>query len=132
MSLDEDLYNQPTEPQTRIKPVPTAPSVGAALRAQFIAPSGQVPPPTPVPTSSAAHAHRITRRTLLGASVVGLAAGASGIALEQWMQHGGLSNLLHGPIANSMQIGHLLRRAGFGASPDDLATYKNLSYSDAV
>ena len=61
-----------------------------------------------------------------------LAAGASSIALEQWMQHGGLSNLFHGPLANSVQIGHLLRRAGFGASPDDLATYKNLSYSDAV
>src|SRR5438132_9691330 len=101
MSLEEDLYNQPTSPQTRIKPVPLAPTVGA----QFTAPSRQVPPPTPAPTSPAAH--RVTRRTLLGASVVGLAASASGIALEQWMQHGGLSNLLHGPIANSMQIGHL-------------------------
>jgi len=29
-------------------------------------------------------------------------------------------------------IQHLLRRAGFGASPADLATYQNLSYSQAV
>src|SRR5215467_7968323 len=29
-------------------------------------------------------------------------------------------------------IPHLLRRAGFGASPDDLATYSTLSYSQAV
>src|SRR5438874_12736840 len=110
MSLDEDPYNQPTEPRTRIKPVPPTPPVGA----QFIVPSGQVPPPTPAPTSSGAYTHRITRRTLLGASAVSLAAGASSIALEQWMQHGGLSNLFHGPLANSVQIGHLLRRAGFG------------------
>jgi uncharacterized protein (DUF1800 family) len=49
-----------------------------------------------------------------------------------WVQHGGLSNLFHGPVASNMQIGHLLRRAGFGASSTDLATYRSLSYSGAV
>src|SRR2546422_5090345 len=42
------------------------------------------------------------------------------------------SDLLHGPIASNMQIGHLLRRAGFGASSIDLATYRSLGYSGAV
>jgi len=31
-----------------------------------------------------------------------------------------------------MQTGHLLRRAGFGASPDDLATYRGLGFNGAV
>ena len=35
-------------------------------------------------------------------------------------------------MASSVQAGHLLRRAGFGATPDDLATYKSLGYSGAV
>ena len=58
--------------------------------------------------------------------------GVGGIAAEMWVQHGGLSNLFHGPVASNMQIGHLLRRAGFGASSTDLATYRSLSYSEAV
>ncbi len=31
-----------------------------------------------------------------------------------------------------MQTGHLLRHAGFGASPDDLATYRGLGFNGAV
>ena len=69
----------------------------------------------------------------MGASVAGLAGlGIGGVALEQWIQHGGLNTMLHGSTAHSAQIGHLLRRAGFGASPDELATYTGLGYNGAV
>src|SRR5205823_1514350 len=94
-----------------------------------------LPTPVTVPTTGAPRSRRprISRRTLIGSSIVGLAGlGVGGIAAEMWVQHGGLSNLFHGPIASNMQIGHLLRRAGFGASSGDLATYGGLSYSGAV
>src|SRR3989440_11266336 len=129
MTLDEDLYNynQATEPMSRVNLQPQSPTPA----------SGQVIPPTPVPvpTTGAPRSRRprISRRTLIGSSIVGLAGlGIGGIAAEMWVQHGGLSNLFHGPIASNMQIGHLLRRAGFGASSGDLATYRSLSYSGAV
>src|SRR2546425_2157272 len=115
MDLDEDLnnYNQPAEPVSRVSSPPQRPA-----------------PTTAVPSS---RTPRISRRTLMGASIVGLAGlGVGGIAAEMWVQHGGLSNLFHGPVASNMQIGHLLRRAGFGASSGDLATYRSLSYSGAV
>jgi len=129
MNLDEELdnYNQATEPMSRVN-----------LQAQRPTPaSGQVIPPTPVPvpTTGAPRSRmpRISRRKLMGASIVGLAGlGIGGVAAEMWVQHGGLSNLFHGPIASNMQIGHLLRRAGFGASSTDLATYRSLSYSGAA
>ena len=129
MNLDEDLYdyNQATEPMSRVNLQPQRPTPT----------SGQVilPTPVPVPTTGAPRSRRprISRRTLIGSSIVGLAGlGVGGIAAEMWVQHGGLSNLFHGPIASNMQIGHLLRRAGFGASSTDLATYRSLSYSGAV
>ena len=115
MDLDEDLnnYNQPTEPVSRVN-----------------SPSQRPAPTTAVPRS---RTPGISRRTLMGASLVGLAGlGLGGIAAEQWVQHGGLNNLFHGPMASNMQTGHLLRRAGFGASSGDLATYRGLSYSGAV
>src|SRR5205823_14412240 len=117
---DNDLYNSPTEPRRAIKSSPR---------------SGQAVPPAPAPPQSAQPTakHKVSRRAMMGASLAGLAGlGIGGIALEQWVQHGGLNTVLHGPIASSTQIGHLLRRAGFGASSDELATYQGLSYSGAV
>ncbi len=79
-------------------------------------------------------AHRgMSRRQMLGLGLAGGAAvAAAGVGIEQLIQHGGLPSLFHGPVAGSMQIGHLLRRAGFGASPQDLQTYGSLSFQDAV
>jgi len=63
----------------------------------------------------------------------GVATAIGGVALEQWIQHGGLSNLFHnGSMTNNVQIGHLLRRAGFGVSPDELARYRSLGFNGAV
>jgi hypothetical protein len=66
---------------------------------------------------------------LLGAGVAGVAAGAD---VEQWLQHGGLNTIFHGPAASNVQIGHLLRRAGFGAMPQDMQTYASPGFEGAV
>jgi len=62
----------------------------------------------------------------------GVASAAGGIALEQWLQHGGWNSLFHGPMASSSQIGHLLRRAGFGATSSELQMYSGLGFNGAV
>jgi hypothetical protein len=62
----------------------------------------------------------------------GVASAAGGIALEQWLQHGGWNSLFHGPMASSSQIGHLLRRAGFGATSSELQMYSRLGFNGAV
>src|SRR5712692_6562731 len=126
MSQDEDLYNEPTEPRMRVGQSSSVPSTGLA-----IPPTPQAAPvPTPPPVR---RQRRMSRRTLIGASLAGLAGlGIGGIALGEYVQHSGLSNLFHGPMASDSQIGHLLRRAGFGATPGELTTYKNLGFSGAV
>jgi hypothetical protein len=128
MSQDEDLYNdEPTEPQMWVDQSRSTASIG-----QMIPPTHQaapVPPPPPPPPRQ----RQISRRTLIGASLAGLAGlGIGGIALGEYVQHGGLSNIFHGPMASDSQIGHLLRRAGFGATPDELNSYKNFGFSGAV
>ncbi len=79
---------------------------------------------------------KVSRRKLftIAAAGVGVAAVAGGgITVEQlWQNGGGLNIFPQGPIASSMQIGHLLRRAGFGATPDDIQTYRNYGYVGAV
>lgn len=73
----------------------------------------------------------LSRRALFaGALGVGVAAVAGGIAFEQWKSHGG-STYLGAPVATA-KIGHLLRRAGFGAQKDELAMYAALGYDGAV
>ncbi len=76
----------------------------------------------------------LTRLAVIGG--VGAASVAGGVALDRWLQNGGISSMIqpqpHGPMASETQIGHLLRRAGFGASPADLATYRALGFTGAV
>ena len=72
------------------------------------------------------------RKLAIGLAAAGVVAATGGIALQQWVQHGGLSSIFHGPIASSQQAGHLLRRAGFGATPDELAMYTSLGFAGAV
>src|SRR5207248_4001782 len=89
-----------------------------------------VPPP----------AASVSRRKFMGVSVAGLAmiggAGAAaaigGVAMAKWLQNGGLGDVFHGPMASNTQIGHLLRRTGFGATPDELTMYRNLGFNGAV
>ncbi len=132
MIPNEEIHNQPTEVFTVGDPEPQIPSTGQASAAPF-------------PT--APRKRKLSRRALIGASLAGLAgAGIGGFAIEQMLQRGGLTNLEHlihnsgfdavlhfnGPMASAPQIGHLLRRAGFGTTPDDLSTYRSLGFSGAV
>jgi hypothetical protein len=126
MNPNEDIHNQPTEAFIGINPVAQTPTMA---QGQTI-PSA---PTAPIPTTLGKR--KISRRALIGASVVGLAgASIGGFAFEQVLQRGGLNTIFHfnGPIANAPQIGHLLRRAGFGATPAELSTYGALGFSGAV
>ena len=112
------FFDQPTEEQmpTRGAPLPPPPSV----------PQGARPP-----SSRRAFLGQSTKK-IAALGTAGAAAVVGGVALEQWLQHGGLNTVLHGSSASAAQTGHLLRRAGFGASPADFATYHSLSFNDAV
>ncbi len=120
MNID-DMHDQPTEPWRN------------ADLTQGQAPGQQnIPATVPATVTSTPRRRQISRRKLMGASIAGLAGLGVAAAGGVWIQNGGLSSLFHGPMASSVQAGHLLRRAGFGATPDDLATYKSLGYSGAV
>ena len=131
MSSNEDIYNQPTEAFTGVNQISQMPTMDAI---------GQGAPVVP-------RKRKISRRALIGASIAGMAGAAiGGYALEQVAQKGGLSNVeqliqhngvsaifhLNGPLATAPQIGHLLRRGGFGASPEELSAYQNLGFGGAV
>ncbi len=79
---------------------------------------------------------KLSRRKLFGlagAGVVG--AGAltlGGFALASEVQRGTLNPFQSGPVASAAQVGHLLRRAGFGATPEELNTYASLGFSGVV
>jgi hypothetical protein len=128
--MSMDMFDQPTEPRMNFDRAQddNPPTPLEATQAP-IPPAA--PPPQPAPVS---------RRKFMGKSVAGLAAlgGAGvaaalgGVALEKLIQHGGLTNPFQGPAASSMQTGHLLRHAGFGASPEEIALYKSLGFSGAV
>ncbi|TMD54993.1 MAG: hypothetical protein E6I93_06355 [Chloroflexi bacterium] len=139
--MDSPMYEQPTEPQDYINSIPgegPAPGVPTTpLQAPGLLASPAVAP-SPAHSNSA---HVPSRRRFMGKSIgtlaalgsTGVAAAIGGVALEQWIQHGGLSNLFHhGSMANDAQIGHLLRRSGFGVSHDELAQYRGLSFNGAV
>src|SRR5256885_4904979 len=77
---------------------------------------------------------QFSRRKMLGVTALagaGVAAGG-GTALAVMWQNGTLRGLFGGPVAGSVQIGHLLRRAGFGARPEEVATYAALGFQGAV
>src|SRR2546421_7061665 len=131
MSSNEDIYNQPTEAFTGVNQISQMPTMGAI---------GQAAPVVP-------RKRKISRRALIGASIAGMAGAAiGGYALEQVAQKGGLSNVeqliqhngvsaifhINGPVATTLQIGHLLRRGGFGARPEELSVYQNLGFNGAV
>ncbi len=157
---DDDLYNQPTEPRRKLdaagRPAGTSGSgntggmgavpVGAGSarpgpipQATPTAPvSGQVIPPTPASRPQQGQkpgGHGMSRRKLLGASLLGIAGlGAVGVAggvALNLVENGGFSSLFH-TAASNVQTGHLLRRAGFGASPADMQMYSSLGFQGAV
>jgi uncharacterized protein (DUF1800 family) len=104
-----DIHNQPTETWQTGEPAGTAGSL-------------------PVQDTSAQPRRGLSRRALFGTALgvagVGTTAVVAGVLIEQRRQSA--------PVASNQQIGHLLRRAGFGATPADLKLYSPLGYKGAV
>src|SRR6266699_495302 len=139
--MDSPMYEQPTEPQDYINSTPDQGPAPGVLTTPLRA-SGPLASPAVAPSPAHPNSARVpSRRRFMGKSIgalaalggAGVATAIGGVALEQWIQHGGLSNLFHnGSMTNNVQIGHLLRRAGFGVSPDELARYRSLGFNGAV
>src|SRR5271169_605897 len=67
---------------------------------------------------------RSRRKLFIGAGVGVATTAVAGVALAQIVQHSGTTQSSSTSIQGSnVQIGHLLRRAGFGVTPDELSTY---------
>jgi uncharacterized protein (DUF1800 family) len=73
----------------------------------------------------------MSRRKLFGLAALG-AVGVGGIAAAGSFALEKMSESTPGAVSNAEQIGHLLRRAGFGASRTELATYASYGFSGAV
>ncbi|GER89257.1 hypothetical protein KDW_34190 [Dictyobacter vulcani] len=112
-----DIHDQPTEPWKDNEGAP----------AGFV--SGNV-------VTSASKSGRISRRALFtGLAGAGAAVAVGGVALAEWQQSQSNPNSIPGAQSGSVanaQIGHLLRRAGFGGRIEDLAFYNSLGYEGAV
>ena len=98
---------------------------------------------TQAPISPAAPSRQrapVSRRRFGGKSVAGLvalggaggAAALGGVVLQHLMQQNGNTHSFQGHGQSNAQIGHLLRRAGFGTSPEELAIYESLGFGGAV
>ncbi|HEV2654007.1 MAG TPA: DUF1800 family protein, partial [Ktedonobacteraceae bacterium] len=114
------MYNQPTEPwyddditDKRVK------RAGGAT--------------APMPPRGGAQ-RNMSRRKLFGVAAAGVAGAAvltaGGMAFTSEMQHGTWNPLA--ASATNVQIGHLLRRAGFGATPQEISAYASLGFGGAV
>ncbi len=68
--------------------------------------------------------------SLGGVAVAGAIAVGGGMALKNWLQSASQSKPVS--AAGDVQIGHLLRRAGFGASASEMAMYQNMGYEGAI
>ena len=121
-----DIHNQPTEEWREF---------GNADAIQVGGPSFEKLPTVPLATLPHTQ-KKVSRRRLFSiaaATGVGVAAIAGGgVALGQAWQNGALNFLPNAPIEGNMQIGHLLRRAGFGATPADVNTYRGYGFAGAV
>ncbi|HJT59304.1 MAG TPA: DUF1800 domain-containing protein [Ktedonobacteraceae bacterium] len=130
-----NMYDQPTTPSPQQ-------GNGGDVSAQDTQAGQVVPDPSEQtePRGRSALTASLSRRKFMGKSLAamvaiggaGIGAAAGGAALEQWLSHGGWNSLFHGPMASNMQTGHLLRRAGFGATSSDLQTYSSLGFNGAV
>src|SRR6266516_373930 len=120
-----DMYDQPTEPWQGGDITQKRPTVTQEAFATVPATVGTTQRP-----------HKISRRKLFGVATAGVAGAAAltagGFVLASELQHGTWNPFSAGPVATNAQIGHLLRRAGFGATPEEISTYTSLGFNGAV
>ena len=119
--MDSNDYDQPTMPWHDEKT-----QIRQPAQPQSVEDTGMVPV-----AASNKRSGFSRRKLLLGGLAGGVAVVGGGVALAEWEQHK-QPPALQGALAKSTQIGHLLRRAGFGANAEDLATYSTLDYNAAV
>jgi len=120
-----DMYDQPTEPWQGGDITQKRPTVTQEAFATV-----------PATVGTTQHPHKISRRKLFGVATAGVAGAAAltagGFVLASELQHGTWNPFSAGPVATNAQIGHLLRRAGFGATPEEISTYTSLGFNGAV
>ncbi len=123
-SWEQPTLNMPhDEPTLRLSPVQTVP-----LQQEEMVQDNTGIAVAPLPQKKP-----LSRRKLFGAVALGAgAAVVGGVGLAEAWQHGAFNSLTHGPIASNMQIGHLLRKAGFGTSAQDMALYQSLGFEGSV
>ena len=71
---------------------------------------------------------KLSRRALFAGA--GIATVAGGVVAATLLEHQTQSTT--GPISGNVQIGHLLRRTGFGVAPQELSNYSKLDYQGVV
>ncbi|GHO84627.1 DUF1800 domain-containing protein [Dictyobacter formicarum] len=122
-----DVHEQPTEPWKGADPglnenLPGPPPASTASVPGIMAAS-------PAPK-------RLSRRALFsGLAGAGAAVAIGGVALAEWQQSQQNTTANSQPAGSAganAQIGHLLRRTGFGVTLADLALYTPLGYQGAV
>ncbi len=94
--IDMDMDDEPTEPRMNVDAT------------EKLAPARSVPT-TPLPATVAPATVPLSRRKFMGKSIgglaaiggAGIAAAVGGVALEQWIQHRGSTNLFHGPLGST-------------------------------
>ena len=114
---------------------PTVVPASGGRPASYWQPPSSPPGMPPAPAVSGATPHRrgISRRKLLvgaGAGVLGAGAVATGLGF--YLTHRGDNGIANIFASDASQIMHLLRRAGFGPSPDDINTYLSLGVSGSI
>lgn len=94
--------------------------------------SPQPPAPSLTSTGTQKPSRGMSRRKIFGIATgiatASTAAVVGGLALEKALPNFGI----HGPTATTPQIGHLLRKAGFSARPDEITTYASLGFAGAI
>jgi uncharacterized protein (DUF1800 family) len=125
---DEDITIGRPEDITQAQSVPVTPHVSTTLTAAQQDTASQ-------PTVTAPKRQGMSRRKLFSIAALGIAGagvvGATAAYGARTLENAWQASSLGGKTGNA-QIGHLLRRAGFGARPDELTTYASYGFNEAV
>ncbi|GCF07643.1 DUF1800 domain-containing protein [Dictyobacter arantiisoli] len=126
-----DLHEQPTQPFGSNNEMDGEPDALTQPIVQSPLPEAVNRSASPAPSANNHFSRRALFAGLAGGVTVAL---AGGVALAEWEQQSGNPSTDSGTLApgTQRQIGHLLRKTGFGVTAADLTTYSALGYSGTV